>query len=1113
MSKIKADRETLREIWETVLGHAVNTDQDFFTNGGDSYLATLLIAQIQKKCNILIELGDVFFDSSFESILGYMNNGAVSEEVSANASTIENNIDSNRMTISSLNQENLYVIEMQNKNLGNTYNMPVLTKIKGEVDLERLKKACELVFSEEEMLRTYFHMEGSRIYQLTHQDKELPFSFLEIEYQEFKANKESYLKRFNLEKDVLIQIILITDSKTKEHYLFVNQHHIISDGVSVNLVLKHIADAYAGTYQKSEYSYLDFAKKQRDDFSSGKYDKSKEYWKQQFKDGDYELDFPVDKTRPEKRSFAGARKVYEIDETLIQSAKELAIKCNTTLYTVMFAAFAVVLKKLTGKDEFSLGSTAAGRDTEETSSMLGLFITTLPILFRFNEKSTFQSVIEDLKNTMKNTYKHLKLPYSEILKELGVAGNMQRSPLLDAGFLFQNMENEAISLGDDISFEPYEYLGSGCRFELMMEINKVKGKTIIIMEYCTDLFTEQTMKRIADIYCYILEQIASDCTTAIADLCLLDQNHTKQMFDDYQGDVKNIDGKCLLDLYYQNFNEQKRAVVMTDSSMTYKELNQKSDCLAAYLTANFPKGSVIGVKMKRDSSLLTAYLGILKAGYTFLPIDPENTLEKIRYMCDLGDAKLVLTNDDSVEAVMNIEKDIDEILAAVDVQEFSVRKPDPQDAAYILFTSGSTGASKGVAVPYEALYNFAISMYQVLDMNSIENVLALTTISFDISLLELLVPLLFGKTVVLVSREEQLQNKRVNQLIQREQVDFIQMTPSRLKLFLCDGNEYFKQVSKILIGGEMPFSEDIAMLKSNTDADIYNMYGPTETTIWSSVSKIEDPDKITAGKPILNTKLFVLDKDLTCLPTGIPGDLYIGGQGLAIGYMKNPKETESKFLQYLPKERKEAPQRIYKTGDMAKWTEDGEIVILGRNDNQIKLNGYRIEIDDIRDCVLKVPEITNAVILCMEDHLKVKHLNCYYTGTKKYQPEEINRFLRKHISQNILPTHYIYLEEFPLNLNGKVDVNKLKQIEIITEEKESHVLTDLQKKIKAIWSNLLEKDDIDLHDSFYDLGGNSLLAIRFSVELEKQGIIGEDEDIDMFTYNTIKKISDYLEEL
>ncbi|ADL52818.1 amino acid adenylation domain-containing protein [Clostridium cellulovorans] len=1104
-------RVVLKEIWDNVLEKESNIEVDFYDNGGDSFKITLMIAEIQNRLNAYVELADVFFDSNFESIVEYINNGIITETRNNLEKEIENG--RNRYK-SSINQKNMFILDKQYKNIGKTYNMPVICEIKGVIDIKKLENACGHVFENNNILRTNFSIKGEEIYQNVHDKVALPFEVKQIAIEDFTKNIKDNLKQYDLEKDILIRFILIDDVWKCKKYLFIDQHHIISDGVSVNILLKKIAEAYRNESIKCT-QYDSFVNQQIEWYESEEANVCKKYWRNQFENWHSEFDFPKDGLRKGRKTFSGVRKEYHIDEQIICELNTMAKKYHTTLNTIMFTAFSILVYKYSLEEEFCIATTSSGREYRDINDMLGIFINSIPIKFKICDEYNYEYLIEETKQRLKEAYKYQKYSYSNVIEDLGLSGNIGRTPLFDIGFLFQNMENAQVRIDDNCYFDEYEYVGQGSRFEWMLEVNISSKRTRLVMEYNTDLYKQERMDHIIDSYKTLLKQIIASPDKKVEELNILTSRDKEIIYENIISSEMEIN-KTIIEQFYENLKNNKNSIAVHTSkgSFTYEEINIKSNYVAEYLIKNYSSEDVIGILLNRTEEIIIAYLGVLKAGCAFLPIDLNQPIEKINYMLSNSNAQIILSQQ-QIDLELSCKKiDIEELYCRknvhIDIENLYRRVPE-ENLAYILYTSGSTGASKGVMIEYSALNNFILGMKDI--MCDINTVLAITSVGFDISLLELIVSIIYGRTVVIVDEKERLNDKELYNIISKYNVDFIQITPSRLNLLISHEYNVFENIKKILIGGEMLIKEDIEKLGKLTHAKIYNMYGPTETTIWSTYKEIGLDSEITAGKPIVNTSIFVLDKRGRMLPHGVAGQLYIGGKGLARGYVNNKTETDNKFVlinsNSLINDVLGNTQILYATGDLAKFNEFGELIILGRMDNQVKLNGHRIELDDIRKCIMSYNEIENAVVLCCNDSDGSKYLVCYYISPKEISPKVWHGFLTKSLPRSIIPTHYIRVNEFPTNNSGKIDYKKLKEIKYTENQVEIEEFSELQQKIKQIWSKLLGIDEIGLNDNFYEIGGNSLKAIRLLAEFERENIISD--NIDVFTYNTIYKISIFLE--
>lgn len=555
------------------------------------------------------------------------------------------------------------------------------------------------------------------------------------------------------------------------------------------------------------------------------------------------------------------------------------------------------------------------------------------------------------------------------------------------------------------------------------------------------------------------------------------------------------------------------ALIFGDISFTYSELNEKANQLAHYLRSDGIKnGNIVGIMLNRSPELIISMLAILKSGAAYLPIDPTYPENRINYIISDSNIDTLITSNNLNNEFIEVDNTITADLTNTDI--FSNNNTEnlsniniPEDTAYVIYTSGSTGNPKGVSISHKNVNNFIATVSRKI--NFVGNIISVTTFCFDIFVLESLLPLQIGQTVVLASDEDQNSPQKLNTLCMKYNVSMLQTTPSKMSLLLYDTSlEFIKNLKVVMVGGEPFPSNLLELLKSITTAKIYNMYGPTETTVWSTIKELSNTDTITIGKPIGNTQVYILDSDNNLVPIGVPGSLYIGGDGVSKGYLHKPELTSEKFINnpFIDND------IIYNTGDIARWTTDGEIICLGRSDSQVKLRGLRIELEEIENNIEDFPDISKAIVCIKTDSFGRQFICAYYTATTKVSVPKLRAFLNNYLPSYMIPSYYSQLSNFTYTPNGKIDRKKLPEPVFNTSSKELIApSTETEKKLSEIFEKLLKISPISVDDNFFEIGGDSLLALKLQIELLKLGFSIPFADI--YKYNSVRQLATHMDSL
>ncbi|OME97831.1 hypothetical protein BK129_30825 [Paenibacillus amylolyticus] len=1110
--------EDMVEIWQEVLGVSqVSIDDHFFELGGHSLKAMNLIQLVRAKLKVELTLQVIFKNPVLETLADI-----ASHSIEVAYEPISRSEHKEVYPVSSTQKRMLVLNKMEGKQT--TYNMPVAVRLYGELKPDQLEQAILRVIERHEILRTSFEWLDDQPVQRIHE--KVPF-YLEKRDLRFQGDNQTLEKQiyesmfgfihpFELNEAPLIRARLL-QCKEAEFVLLIDMHHIISDGTSMQIFWKDLSRYYEGsTLETLEIGYKDYAVWEQKQLSAKRIQHQETFWLDTFSGELPVLSFPTDYPRTAKQSFEGDSLLFHLNKELSDGLNKLATETGSTLYMVLLAAFQVLLGKYSGQDDIIVGTPIAGRNHADVHDMFGVFINTLALRGRPNKEKSFLDFLSEVKSDTIKAFEHQDYPFERLVEQLDLKRDLSRNPLFDVLFSMQNLEVSTNLIGN-LEYEMLPLPESVAKLDLSMQVTEIKDGIEVGVEYASRLFERATMERFAEHWRLLLIQIASNPSIKLADVDLVSSNERRQLLETFNNTEVYFEKDETILVQFEKYVEltpDKTAIICGKTSWTYREVDRHANRIARLLLEQgLEKQSLVGLVSKRSIELLSGMLGILKAGAAYVPIDPEHPEDRIQYMLEDCNARFIVT-DGSLSGY--ISESIHQIEIAVhydeDLREDNIELsnyPEAGDLAYVIYTSGSTGRPKGVMLEHRGLKNFCEGMRDRLPISSESTVLSLTTVSFDIFVLESLLPLMLGATVVLATEDEIQSPKVLSELVSSQYADIIQLTPSRLRLLLDAGvGHCFSNLSAILLGGEALPPTLMNRLSQVTSARIYNMYGPTETTVWSTVQELTDGSHISIGKPIINSQIYILNEEERLQPIGIVGELYIAGAGLARGYWNREDLTAKAFVQnpFNP------GARMYKTGDLARWLPDGNLDYIGRADNQVKIRGYRIELSEIEAVLLRHESVINTAVIVNTDPSGegMEMLVAYLVIKQDISTKVIQKYLQNILPTYMIPAQYVVVEAMPLNANGKIDRRKLKEVPIEVQlhpdQESSEPLGKLETLVYDIWTEVLGRSDFGVEDDFFEIGGNSINAIHVEIKLEQQNITIEDSMV--FKYPSVRKIAE-----
>jgi len=1106
----------LAKLWQDILHvEPIGINNNFFELGGHSLKATTLSATIQKELIFEVPLKEIFKTPTIKGLSEYMTS------VGRNGCfRIEKAYKSEYYEVSS-SQKRIFILQ-QLEPESTSYNMPGVLSVEGKLNIERLKGAFESIINRHEVLRTSFSLIGDKVVQIIHSEVTLDIAYLETKEEVLEEKIRSFISHFDLSKAPLLRACILRLSEEKHIVLF-DIHHIISDGMSLRVFFKELVSLYKGErLPELNIQYKDYSVWQNKTLKSDVMKKQEEYWLEHLTSGSLGEQIPLlnlqtDYPRSFKQNYEGDAIRATIDPEMTLKIKRAAEGFGVTVYMLMLAAYNILLYKYTEQEDIIVGSPIAGRQHTDTENLIGMFVNTLVMRNYPQNNITIEAFLSEVKKNAIKAYENQDYPFEELVEKLNIRRDLSRNPIFDTMFSLQNMDDEELEV-NSISFSTYEFDKKISKFDISLNAVEAREEIKLVFEYSTKLFSKATISRMVFHYIKILEQLIEDKNQKLSDINILTEQEQRQLVYEFNNTKLDYSKNSLVhELFESQVREtpQNIALIYRGESLTYKELNEKANQLARLIRQ---KGvgceKIVGIMTRRSFEMIIGILAVLKAGGAYIPIDPEYPLDRIQYMLDDSHTEVLLTQD-NLACQLNFKGDIidignKEIYKERDLSNLQ-RVCEPGNLAYIIYTSGSTGRPKGILIEHRSVVNFICSMSKSIDFKQGKAILALTTISFDIFMLETLMPLSRGLKVVIADELQQLDSKLLAAVIEENKVEILQTTPSRMQLMISSehNSSAFNGLKEIMIGGEAFSQNLLTELKKLTAAKIYNMYGPTETTVWSTFGEQTNTERIDIGRPIANTRIYIIDKGNNLKPIGIAGELCIAGDGVGRGYLNLMELTEEKFVQD-PFYKNE---KMYKTGDIARFLPDGSLEYIGRLDNQVKIRGHRIELGEIEALLRDYPEISEAVIVAKSEQNGNQYLVAYYTAASEIAVTELREGLAKSLPDYMVPEAYVFMEKLPRTLNEKLDRNALPDRNgtrpvLATEYKAAE--TEVEAVLVSIWKDILKHELIGIHDNFFDLGGNSFLLIKMHGELEKQ-YPGKVKITDIFAHPSISKLSKVIE--
>ena len=1114
-----AVEKTLAKIWADLLGlerDVLGVHNDFFELGGHSLRAMQLISRLRDEFKIEIPLKIIFDHPTIAGLAQVIENNTFNK-VSKEPFRIQKAPEGKPLRLS-FPQENIFFIQRLTPS-SKAYHAQSLLHFNGALDVDILQRSLGAMISRHEIYRTTFHEKDGQTFQVIHPTWSPILNMVDLQ-QIPTGQRKSELDRlvqiemqkaFELGELPLVRWMLFQTDREEYKLLFV-EHHLVHDGWSFNLFIRDLLEFYrsffngkAAQLPEIPLKFSDFSYRQHEWMETKDAEEQLAFWKDKLIDAPSVLELPLDYPRPSIQDFTGSKLRIPIPASVYKALKALSQRESVTLFMEMLTAFYVLMFKYTDQTDILIGSGVANRHWNDTENIIGMFVNTIVLRTELSGNLNFRELLQRVRTATLEAYTNQDMPFDKIVQVLNPKRHLSHNALFQVLFSFQDAPLPDLSL-PNLSVRLEEGISNGSakvdlnvvvisrpEQQLSSESGK-EGETFVIWEYSTALFDEATILRMADHYQMLLEAMATNPEKKISQLSILTESERHQMLGNWNETQANYPkDKCIQELFEEQAEKtpDATALVFEERQLTYQDLNNRANQLAHHLrTLGVGPDVLVGVCVERSIEMVIGLLGILKAGGAYLPLNPADPKERIKFMLENGGVKVLLTQQHLLTKLPKL--DLHLIYLTSDHQEFvqysqknlSV-KTTPQNVAYVIYTSGSTGTPKGIEIEHKSLVNLVSWHQQTFAVSEQDRATQIAGLSFDAAVWEVWSHLTGGASLyfppndVVLASPEMLQawliSKRITisflpTPLAETILSFDWPQDSSLRILLTGGDRLHLYPSK-----NLPFV-------------IYNNYGPTENTVVATSAKIVPTSVMgrlpTIGRPISNAQIYLLDKQLQLVPIGVAGEIYIAGNGLARGYLNQPKLTAEKFI---PNPYSVEPgARMYGTGDLARYMPNGNIEFLGRIDHQVKIRGFRIELGEIETALSEHANVQDAVVLVREDKPGEKRLIAYFVP-KGDDPAvaELRQFLSEKLPSYMVPFAFVVLDHMPLTPNGKIDRKDLmtRNIETVVTREFVAPQTQAEKVIASIWADILGIEQISINDDFFDLGGHSLLVMRLISQL------------------------------
>ena len=1167
--------KTLSEIWSEVLEKdRVGIHDDFFNLGGHSLLATMVITRVRQALEVELPQR-VFFEAPTVAELAErveeikrsrakpevkvvsepaksLNELSATERAAlvmrlkkkpaetTSEESIPRRKDSGPVALSFAQQRLWFLEQLGDSN----YLVPATSRLLGPLDVDALERSFNEIITRHDALRSTFTTIDGQPMQIIAPRLPLTLSVLDLRHlpeneraTETRRLREEALRPFDLERGPLFRASLLRVAD-EEHLLLLTMHHIVSDGWSLGVLIRELATLYENFVNGTTTSlpelpiqYADFAVWQRQWLSGEVLEGQLQYWREQLGDNPPVLELPADRTRPLVPTYKGSFITCEIGKELLDALKDLSRREGVSLYMTLLAAFKTLLARYAGQDQVIVGTPIANRNRIDIENLIGFFVNTLVLRTDVSENPRFHKFLKQIREVTLGAFAHQDVPFEKLVEELKSERDMSRTPLFQVMFSLQNSPMPELKLGE-VTMTLLQDDSTTAPFDLTLDITERAHALDCLLEYSTELFDRSTAQRILNHFTNLLESIVANPHQRLRELPLLNAAEREQILVDWNNTASAHDCNTTV---HQLFEAQAVstpnavAVVFGDQPVTYGELNKRANRLAHYLKElGVGPETRVGILLERSVEMPVALLAILKAGGAYVAFDPTYPPERLRYMFEDSGVALLLTE----QRVMANQPDLGVRSILLDAEADSIaqreaqnvkRDTDSRNIVYLVYTSGSTGRPKGILIEHRSLVNAAYAFINKHHMTERDRLLQFASLSFDVAAEEFFAAWLSGACVVMRPETVMTYTDFVG-LLQSEQITIANLPASFWFEWLTAIGEKEIEIPtalrRVIVGNEKTLEETLAKWQRLVGQRLEwcNAYGPSETTITASnyepattSSARDEKSTVPIGRPVINVEMYVLDSAQQLVPTGVAGELYIGGAGLARGYHNQPGQTAERFI---PHPFSHAPgERLYRTGDLARFRADGNVEFLGRVDEQVKIRGFRIEVGEVEAVLAQHTGVRESVVVAREDERGSTRLVAYVVSNNgDLQSTDLRNYLKQRLAEYMVPSGFVVMDALPRTPNGKVDRRALPAGDTArAEDGESYLAprSSMERTIASIWQELLKVDKVGVNDNFFGLGGHSLLLVHAQSKVTEVLRV-KVSMVEMFKYPTISALAEFL---
>ncbi len=1078
-------------------------DDNFFKLGGHSLLAIGFISKVNQEFETDIKLKDFFENPTLRSIDKIL--------LSSKGKVYYN--------LSKAPVGDLYTLSSQQKRIysvvklgGNkAYNAPVAIHF-SNLDIALFNKALNKVIHKHPILRAHIIEQYSEPMFRIITDFKYDAEFLQIENLKDKLALKQVVDKISTKyievSDLpLFNLTFISDT-TEDCILVLNIHHIIADGISLNIFISDLNQFYNGMKRndirlgesiETTYDYFDYVHNQKNVYTSVKIQEAKKYWKKKLKGELSVMDLPIKTVRPQVQTYNGAILHSKISSVLFQKIEAIARDRGVSNFTAFVSVLKILFRRYTSQNDIIIGTAVSGREFREFENAIGLFSNIIPLRDNIEKYDTFADILKKVNNTINESFEYQSYPFENIIEDLSLERDMSRGAIFDFAVTYGYKDEAEFAL-EGVTVKNIPAQGNHSKFDILFSFIENEDALDLELTYNTDLYDSALISLIPKHIESILEEVVSSPNREVDMINILSEPELQQLEHFNNTNCKYSDNISISE-YFDTVAKKypnRTALTLKDKSISYSELQNTSNLIAFKLLKNYKlkSSSKIAVYVKRDLNFIPIMLGVMKSGAVYVPIDEQTPMSRLNKIVLNCNAELLITDRKIESAIKSIQK---EELLESDIAVLELKKLNPKNAAYIIYSSGTTGEPKGIVATHSNLINTIEDQIKAFDIDEHSKVMQFYSIAFDASMLEVFLGLFAGAELVITTNEIISDKLAIENYLQDNSVSFAFFPPSYLKIL---DKEKLQKIKTLVTGMEPPIKGDALHFASK--ANYFNIYGPTETTVICSYHKVNPyanyETAIPIGKAMRNYSMYIMNNEMQAQPIGFTGEICIEGEGLALGYLNDVELTASKF-----KTNPLTGNRIFCSGDIGKMLPNGEIVYLSRKDNQVKIRGYRIETGEIKSNLDKITGINESYLSVKEENGN-KELVAYVVSDRLTE-KEIRFEMKSFLPQYMIPKYIKLIDEMPLTANGKIDKNALPSefSDDVNDVVDITVLNDEELIVLQVWQSVLGKENIDIDKNFFELGGDSIKAIQICSTLSQRGYLANVRDV--FANNTITELA------